>query len=184
MCVVPSHPTVVIGVFVCVCNCFFPPLFCQYTSYGTGDGKSRTVLLSLATTKDPTKATGWTRHGAVFPSYQGSKSAALLSINDNVAGKILRLEQEDDAGWTTTDVSLPGTGQAGIAFADEDEALGIANDVTYGLASGMILALGDRGDQAGRFALGNEIGLGHFPGACCAAINRDKVIAIESGCGS
>lgn len=50
-----------------------------------------------------------------------SKSAALLSINDNVAGKILRLEYSEADGWTTTDVSLPGTGQAGIAFADEDE---------------------------------------------------------------
>lgn len=50
-----------------------------------------------------------------------SKSAALLSINDNVAGKILRLEHSDAAGWTTTDVALPGTGQAGIAFSDEDE---------------------------------------------------------------
>ncbi len=50
-----------------------------------------------------------------------SKSAALLSINDNVAGKILRLEHDADAGWTTRNVPLPGTGQAGIAFADEDE---------------------------------------------------------------
>ena len=50
-----------------------------------------------------------------------SKDAALLSINDNVAGKILRLEYGEDAGWTTTDVSLPGTGQAGLAFADENE---------------------------------------------------------------
>jgi len=50
-----------------------------------------------------------------------SKSAALLSINDNVAGKILRLEHDVDGGWKTTNVPLPGTGQAGIAFADEDE---------------------------------------------------------------
>lgn len=50
-----------------------------------------------------------------------SKSAALLSINDNVAGKILRLEHSEDAGWTTKDVALPGTGQAGIAFSNEDE---------------------------------------------------------------
>ncbi len=50
-----------------------------------------------------------------------SKSAALLSINDNVAGKILRLEHSDEAGWTTSDVALPGTGQAGIAFADKEE---------------------------------------------------------------
>lgn len=50
-----------------------------------------------------------------------SKSAALLSINDNVAGKILRLEHSEEAGWTTSDVALPGTGQAGIAFANDDE---------------------------------------------------------------
>ncbi|MEO1304778.1 MAG: prolyl oligopeptidase family serine peptidase [Pseudomonadota bacterium] len=50
-----------------------------------------------------------------------SKTAALLSINDNVVGKILRLEHDSEAGWTTTDVALPGTGQAGIAFANDDE---------------------------------------------------------------
>ncbi len=50
-----------------------------------------------------------------------SKSAALLSINDNVAGKILRLEHSEADGWTTADVALPGTGQAGIAFASDDE---------------------------------------------------------------
>ena len=50
-----------------------------------------------------------------------SKSAALLSINDNVAGKILRLEHDTENGWTTINVPLPGTGQAGIAFANEDE---------------------------------------------------------------
>ncbi|MEM9055397.1 MAG: prolyl oligopeptidase family serine peptidase, partial [Pseudomonadota bacterium] len=50
-----------------------------------------------------------------------SKNAALLSINDNVAGKILRLEYNEEGGWDTTNVPLPGTGQAGIAFADEDE---------------------------------------------------------------
>ena len=49
-----------------------------------------------------------------------SKSAALLSINDNVAGKILRLERDEEAGWTTSDVALPGTGQAGIAYADKE----------------------------------------------------------------
>ena len=56
-----------------------------------------------------------------------SKSAALLSINDNVAGKILRLEHDVDNGWTTTNVPLPGTGQAGIAFADEDEEIVFIN---------------------------------------------------------
>ncbi|MEM9570977.1 MAG: prolyl oligopeptidase family serine peptidase [Pseudomonadota bacterium] len=60
-----------------------------------------------------------------------SKSAALLSINDNVAGKILRLEHSEDAGWQTTDVALPGTGQAGIAFADEDEETVFVNYEGY-----------------------------------------------------
>lgn len=50
-----------------------------------------------------------------------SKSAALLSINDNVAGKILRLEHNEEGAWETTNVPLPGTGQAGIAFADDSE---------------------------------------------------------------
>ncbi|MFN3213325.1 MAG: prolyl oligopeptidase family serine peptidase [Henriciella sp.] len=50
-----------------------------------------------------------------------SKSAALLSINDNVAGKVLRLQRSDAGLWETTDVALPGTGQAGIAFANDDE---------------------------------------------------------------
>ncbi|MEL7040309.1 MAG: prolyl oligopeptidase family serine peptidase [Pseudomonadota bacterium] len=51
-----------------------------------------------------------------------SKSAALLSINENVAGKVLRLERSEADGWTVTDVALPGTGQASIAFADDAEA--------------------------------------------------------------
>ena len=49
-----------------------------------------------------------------------AKGAALLSINDNVVGKVLRIEPSA-SGWTTTPVDLPGTGQVGIAFADEDE---------------------------------------------------------------
>eukprot|EP01012_Entosiphon_sulcatum_P036209 TRINITY_DN460_c0_g1_i1.p1 TRINITY_DN460_c0_g1~~TRINITY_DN460_c0_g1_i1.p1 ORF type:complete len:339 (-),score=54.16 TRINITY_DN460_c0_g1_i1:21-1037(-) len=44
-----------------------------YTAY---NGKS--ILLNLASTQDPTRKDGWTRHGPVFPSIQGSKSGALL----------------------------------------------------------------------------------------------------------
>ncbi len=50
-----------------------------------------------------------------------SKNAALLSVNDNVAGKIKRLMYSEENGWKTFNIPLPGTGQAGIAFADEDE---------------------------------------------------------------
>ncbi|MEE2877555.1 MAG: prolyl oligopeptidase family serine peptidase [Pseudomonadota bacterium] len=45
--------------------------------------------------------------------------AALLSINENVVGKVLKLARSEN-GWTTSDIALPGTGQAGIAFADKD----------------------------------------------------------------
>jgi predicted GH43/DUF377 family glycosyl hydrolase len=44
-----------------------------YTAY---NGSS--ILLSLATSPNPTSANEWTRHGAVFPQYQNSKSGALL----------------------------------------------------------------------------------------------------------
>ncbi|CAM9147387.1 unnamed protein product, partial [Ectocarpus fasciculatus] len=44
-----------------------------YTAYNGED-----ILLSLATTRNPSAADGWTRLGAVFPSEQGSKSGALL----------------------------------------------------------------------------------------------------------
>ena len=47
-----------------------------------------------------------------------AKGAALLSINDNVASKILRLEPTEH-DWTTSEITLPGTGQASIAFADK-----------------------------------------------------------------
>ncbi|MEO0981513.1 MAG: prolyl oligopeptidase family serine peptidase [Pseudomonadota bacterium] len=47
-----------------------------------------------------------------------AKGAALLSIDDNVVGKILKLDL-GPAGWTTQPLDLPGTGQTGIAFADK-----------------------------------------------------------------
>lgn len=49
-----------------------------------------------------------------------AKDAALLSINENVVGKIFRIDPGAE-GWEMTAVELPGTGQTGIAFADEDE---------------------------------------------------------------
>ncbi len=49
-----------------------------------------------------------------------AKGAALLSINDNVASKVLKLEPSGE-GWTTEALELPGTGQASISFADRKE---------------------------------------------------------------
>lgn len=48
-----------------------------------------------------------------------SKDAALLSINDTVVGKVLRLDRGED-GWETKPVELPGPGQAGVAYANKD----------------------------------------------------------------
>jgi predicted GH43/DUF377 family glycosyl hydrolase len=48
-----------------------------YTAY---NGSS--ILLSLATSPNPTSSDQWTRHGAVFPEYQNSKSGALLLYSD------------------------------------------------------------------------------------------------------
>ncbi len=49
-----------------------------------------------------------------------SRDAALLSISDNVRGRILTLAPGED-GWSTTPVDLPQNGSVGIAFADKDE---------------------------------------------------------------
>lgn len=50
-----------------------------------------------------------------------AKGAALLSINENVSGRVLRLARTGD-GWTTAAIDLPGQGQMGITFSDRDEA--------------------------------------------------------------
>ena len=56
-----------------------------------------------------------------------AKGAALLSINDNVASKILRLEPTAEGEWETTDLPLPGTGRAGVSFSDPDETAVFVN---------------------------------------------------------
>ncbi|MBA4225436.1 MAG: S9 family peptidase [Hyphomonas sp.] len=78
-----------------------------------------------------------------------AKGAALLSISDNVVGKVLRIEPSV-GGWTTSPVELPGTGQVGIAFADEDETAVFLNYedfltpsslLTYDVGSGAVTPL-------------------------------------------
>ena len=41
---------------------------------------------------------------------------ALIAINDNVVGKVLKLDRQDGA-WTTTALDLPGKGQVSVTFA-------------------------------------------------------------------
>ena len=52
-----------------------------------------------------------------------AKGAALLSINENVASRLLRLEllSGDSKRWTTKEISLPGKGNSAVAFADPRE---------------------------------------------------------------
>ena len=55
-----------------------------------------------------------------------AKGAALLSINENVAGRLLRLEPASDARdavieWTTTDIALPGKGKSYVTQANSRE---------------------------------------------------------------
>ena len=78
-----------------------------------------------------------------------AKGAALLSINDNVVGKLLRIEPSA-GGWTTTPITLPGTGQVGITFSDEHEATVFLNYedfltpsslLTYDVATGAVTPL-------------------------------------------
>lgn len=78
-----------------------------------------------------------------------AKGAALLSISDNVVGKVLRIEPSA-GGWATTPVELPGTGEVGIAFADEDETAVFLNYedfltpsslLNYDVASGAVTTL-------------------------------------------
>ncbi len=49
-----------------------------------------------------------------------TQGGTLISINDNVAGKILRLAR-GDAGWRTEALGLPPSGRAGVVFADPKE---------------------------------------------------------------
>ncbi len=59
-----------------------------------------------------------------------ARGAALLSINDNVVGRVLRLEPGPD-GWTTEAIDLPGKGQVSITFADKDESTVFLNYVDF-----------------------------------------------------
>ncbi|MEO0881115.1 MAG: prolyl oligopeptidase family serine peptidase [Pseudomonadota bacterium] len=51
-----------------------------------------------------------------FEGVSRSGDTALISINDNVVGKVLRLDRTD-AGWAMSPVDLPGSGQVNLAFA-------------------------------------------------------------------
>ncbi len=51
-----------------------------------------------------------------------SKDAAFIAITENVVGKVLRLNlDEEAANWDTQPITLPGTGQASLLFASKTE---------------------------------------------------------------
>lgn len=74
---------------------------------------------------------------------------ALISINDNVVGKLLKLDRV--AGkWVTSGVDLPGEGQASLAFADKESDTAFINYegfltpdslVSYNVATGAVATL-------------------------------------------
>lgn len=48
--------------------------------------------------------------------------SVLLTVDDNVKGRILKLERNNEA-WETAPLDFPADGQAGITFADKDETI-------------------------------------------------------------
>ncbi len=52
-----------------------------------------------------------------FEGVSTSGATALISINDNVVGKLLKLSRSDE-DWTTEAIELPGQGQTRLVFAD------------------------------------------------------------------
>jgi prolyl oligopeptidase len=49
-----------------------------------------------------------------------AKGALLLGVGDTAVGKVMRATASD-AGWMLEPISLPGTGQASVAFASDEE---------------------------------------------------------------
>lgn len=49
-----------------------------------------------------------------------AKGALLLGVSDTVVGKVMRAEA-GESGWTLQPVELPGSGQASISFASDEE---------------------------------------------------------------
>jgi len=62
-------------------------------------------------------------------SFEGVSRAgetALISLNDNVVGKLLQLDRVEGA-WETTPIKLPGEGQAQLAFASKKSDIAFIN---------------------------------------------------------
>ena len=68
-----------------------------------------------------------------------ASGGTLLSISENVVGRVLRLDR-NEAGWSTTPIDLPGAGDVGVAFADRDEATVLLNYEDF-LTPSSLLAL-------------------------------------------
>ena len=69
----------------------------------------------------------------------------LLSITDNVVGKVLRLERTE-SGWETHPFELPGSGDVGIAFSHRNEAMVLLNYEDF-LTPASLLALDTSNDE-------------------------------------
>ena len=74
-----------------------------------------------------------------------ASNGTLLSITENVIGRVLRLEP-NDSGWATTPVDLPGTGDVGLAYADLRENIVLLNYEDF-LTPASLLALDSATDE-------------------------------------
>ena len=73
-----------------------------------------------------------------------SAGGTLLAITENVVGRILRLEP-GDAGWETSPIELPGSGDVAITFSDREEELVLINYEDF-LTPTSLLALDSTSD--------------------------------------
>ena len=78
-----------------------------------------------------------------------AKGAVMLGVSDTAVGKVMRAELSE-AGWTRAMVDMPGTGQANIAFASDEEDTVFLNYedfltpdslLSYSVASGEVTTL-------------------------------------------
>ncbi len=79
-----------------------------------------------------------------------ASGGTLLAITENVVGQVLRLEPSpegsDGAGWATTRIELPGTGDVGITFADRKENIVMLNYEDF-LTPASLLSLDSTTDE-------------------------------------
>ena len=90
----------------------------QSTAFESGDLISFDLAAYLETSTLPTAQLVFRPNARQsFEGVSASGATALISINDNVVGKLLKLSRSGE-DWTTEAIELPGQGQTRLVFAD------------------------------------------------------------------